>query len=106
MACWTYKFGKLMPCWQALEMEQKMRNKITILDPSYPKLTFDDLEQGEMFRYPKSSNGDDAVYMKVNPSLTTSSTAAVYLVTGQLYITFDRTKEVQRVSLIQLSRPI
>ena len=83
-----------------------MRNKITILDPSYPKLTFDDLEQGEMFRYPKSGNEDGAVYMKVNPSLTSTDAACVYLISGQVYTSFDRTKEIQRVSLIQLSRPI
>ncbi len=80
-----------------------MRNKISIIDPSNPRLFFVDLEQGEMFRYPKSGNGDDAVYMKVNHQL---GYAALYLVTGQLYTDFDHSKEIQRVSMIHISRPI
>ncbi|SRR6266404_6346812 len=83
--------------------EQPMRNKITLLDPSIPKLHFNDLEVGEMFCYPKSTMSENPVYMKVAHTL---GKGALYLNTGDLYTDFDHSKEIKRVTMVQISRPI
>lgn len=78
--------------------EQTMRNTIRQIDRDIPKVLFSDVIPGEMFRYPKSSR-DDNIYMR-----TDSTNSCVLLASGAHYVNTDATREVDRVSAIQISR--
>lgn len=81
--------------------EQKMRNIIKILDKDVQKPNISNIEVGSMFRYPKSNDG--YVYMKITPQFF-GDISVVLLSTGAFYSDFDRIKEVEVVTTIQISR--
>lgn len=57
----------------------KMRNKISVIDPSYPNLTFADIEIGQLFKYRTSNE----IYMRIVTDNTKIN--AVLLATGVCY---------------------
>lgn len=80
--------------------QTKMRNSIKIFDNEKQKPNFSNIEFGSMFRYPKG-NGDN-VYMKCR--MIGREFAAILLTTGEIYQEFDPDKEIEPVTMIQISR--
>ena len=76
-----------------------MRNNVKVLDPSFPHITIEDLQPGEMFQY-KDRKNDDALYMRID-----RYGLAVHLATGITY-GVDITAVLSRVTMVQISRPI
>lgn len=77
------------------ERAKPVRNTIKVLDNIVPKVTFRDLDYGEMFsyRYPKS---EQSIYMKINKQ------DAVLLTSGVVIVVSDDAPLI-RVSSIQIS---
>lgn len=79
--------------------EPKMRNAVKVLD-AIPTITINDLVEGEMFRY--EDNNKENVYMKLGPN---NGDLAVLLTNGNKYVISPNAR-LNRVSLVQISRPI
>lgn len=78
-----------------------MRNTIKILDKDAQKPNFSNIEIGSMFRFPKGAG--DNVYMKVSENGSFNLAVAVLLSTG-FYYSFDTSKEIEPVNMVQISR--
>lgn len=78
-----------------------MRNEIKVIDPVLKTPTLQSLEVGEMFRY--IGKNDQNVYMKVQGETFGS---IVLLSTGTVYNQVTLSKEVERIGMIQISRPL
>lgn len=81
----TYKwflFNFKKQAFEEYEEQKPMRNKVKILDPSFPN-SITEFAGGEMFIYNDSRDSDN-VYMKVFGSLVKEQ-VAVHLPTGQIF---------------------
>lgn len=75
--------------------EHTMRNMVSVIDPPLKKLTYNDLEYGQMYRY---TDYRDNIYIK------TTDDGATLLNTGGHYTGVDKAKEITVFSEIRIKR--
>lgn len=80
-----------------------MRNIVTVVNPAAPKRpTVRDLADGQMFRYPSSSNPSN-VYMKASDT-NGKDTLVFQLNNGTYYHGFNGDREIQVVEEVNVKR--
>lgn len=80
------------------EEQQKMRNTVKVLDPSFPRISILTLKPGEMFVHKHRAN-ENSIYMKLDGM--GDGAAAVLLSTG-MYYRIDHDALISRVSLVEI----